>query len=938
MRVINLHRILALATLLFLMGQCDLIAQEVHLDTLKKWEAKAEWTKIVSAFEGDSLSFDLFPYLIEANLKSNNYTNATIAADEYLAYVLDNVQDGINLAIAYYWKAELLFTNAEYKESLVYYNKANRSISPDTVDPIKYKINGRIANLNLRDRNYEVADSIYRLSAKQALQEEGEGSRTRRVALWNLAYLNEEIGSFDKALAILEADYEGIKVNGQKTMAYPAVLINMARVYGEKRDYAESLRLNNLAIQSLEDNNWTEHVNYANAISNNSYLLRYLGRYEEALKNAELATKLFRRKFNKNPNHPAVAATFDFRGDVLLEMGRYQEAEEIYLKGLDIRKANDVDGIWDYGGMILKDLARLYTLDQKPKLAEENIERLTSILDTEVEDIFKIMSENEREKYYARKVENMTNWMHYVGSESSSEEYLKLLYSQALKYKGLQLKGSKEMLKAALNNENEEYALEYNNYLNVRDEIKYEELKRYKDSVLIDGLITQQEEIERRLSRTSSFFGEFLTQGAVSVSKVQDVLADDEIAMEFVRYDSEAFYPAKENFVYVVNILSSTGIEYSNVFSEEQLAGYLEDTSSRGRGYVDALYGASGSRRFNLEEETLSLFDLIWKPIEKYVQDANVIYYSPAGLLHKLNIGAIKRSDGTVLADHHKFVPLLSTGSIMNIKARSNYNPEDAYILGGVEFNEYEFQNAEILNNEQQENEVESSGFSGVARAYRNETWPALNGSEREVLSIDAILTKADIDVQKVTGTSATEESFKYLGTESPSPSIIHLSTHGFFLPDLSEEESVSKSNFAGSSNPMLRSGVLFAGGNQGWLAEEENRFHDDGVLTAYEIANMNLSDTKLLVLSGCETGLGDVKGSEGVYGLQRAFKKAGVRNMIISLWQIDDGKTASLMRKFYDNWLVEKMTIRAAFDKMQSDAREDGDDVYLWGGLMLIE
>ncbi len=112
----------------------------------------------------------------------------------------------------------------------------------------------------------------------------------------------------------------------------------------------------------------------------------------------------------------------------------------------------------------------------------------------------------------------------------------------------------------------------------------------------------------------------------------------------------------------------------------------------------------------------------------------------------------------------------------------------------------------------------------------------------------------------------------------------------------------------------------------------------DDGILTAYEISLMDLSDTELVVLSACETGLGDLAGNEGVLGLQRAFKIAGVKNLIMSLWRVPDAATAHLMTLFYQNWLERRMSARQALSAAQKHMRDDGWEYFYWAGFVIVE
>lgn len=137
----------------------------------------------------------------------------------------------------------------------------------------------------------------------------------------------------------------------------------------------------------------------------------------------------------------------------------------------------------------------------------------------------------------------------------------------------------------------------------------------------------------------------------------------------------------------------------------------------------------------------------------------------------------------------------------------------------------------------------------------------------------------------------------------------------------------------------MIRSGLILAGANYAWKhGRPYKEGMEDGILTAYEISQMNLSNTELVVLSACETGLGDLQGNEGVFGLQRAFKIAGVKYLIMSLWSVPDKQTAQFMISFYKNWIEKKLSIPDAFRTTQKQMRSQGLDPYHWAGFILVE
>jgi len=198
---------------------------------------------------------------------------------------------------------------------------------------------------------------------------------------------------------------------------------------------------------------------------------------------------------------------------------------------------------------------------------------------------------------------------------------------------------------------------------------------------------------------------------------------------------------------------------------------------------------------------------------------------------------------------------------------------------------------------------------------------------------VSTVLKTAGYKVSDFQQGNATETNIKAIKGQS----VVHIATHGYFLPDPDD----LGENFAhAAGNPLLRSGLILAGAPD--PAKEEKRAdlsgNDNGVLTAYEAMNLNLEGTSLLVLSACETGLGEVKAGEGVYGLQRAFQVAGARTLLMSLWKVDDAATQMLMTSFYTNWTKSgnKLT---AFKQAQAQLRANPKykDPYYWGAFVML-
>jgi CHAT domain-containing protein len=235
-------------------------------------------------------------------------------------------------------------------------------------------------------------------------------------------------------------------------------------------------------------------------------------------------------------------------------------------------------------------------------------------------------------------------------------------------------------------------------------------------------------------------------------------------------------------------------------------------------------------------------------------------------------------------------------------------------------------------------------------RSLRGGKWLNLKGTADEVSLVQTITSTNGITTKVFSKGNASEEAFKLIGSgTSPVPSILHIATHGFAFstPDnrpknddrmmmMSMQED-RRSVFRQTTDPLTRAGLVMAGGNKVWSTGQTYPNKEDGILTAREISNMDLRGCMLATLSACETGLGEIKGSEGVFGLQRAFKMAGVQNLIVSLWQVPDKTTTEFMETFYKKWLINKLELREAFRQTQQEMSRKYKP-YQWAAFVLVE
>ena len=213
-----------------------------------------------------------------------------------------------------------------------------------------------------------------------------------------------------------------------------------------------------------------------------------------------------------------------------------------------------------------------------------------------------------------------------------------------------------------------------------------------------------------------------------------------------------------------------------------------------------------------------------------------------------------------------------------------------------------------------------------------------LPGTKEEIKTIAELLRGKGTYVYMLTQNDANEESFKAFDTNAPE--LIHIATHGFYFPP---EEDVTSSFFNGLHSytqkdySMLYSGLLFAGGNNAWTGKEIVEGVEDGILTADEISRLDLSGNKLIVLSACNTGLGDIDNVDGVFGLQRGLKRAGVKTILMSLWKVPDEETKELMGKFYSELLLGN-TPHQALRLAQKRLINLGKSPYYWAGFVILD
>ena len=342
--------------------------------------------------------------------------------------------------------------------------------------------------------------------------------------------------------------------------------------------------------------------------------------------------------------------------------------------------------------------------------------------------------------------------------------------------------------------------------------------------------------------------------------------------------------------------------------------------------------------------ENHKIFDYLWKPIEKYIPKGSNIYISKAGLLNNLNIPAI--SDGANrLSDKYKIHNVISSSLINTSKYDFKTKSTTMVLYGGINFDMPVKNMSEMTSEYTNEDTVLYESTRNVIRGLLNRgSWLNLPGSLKEINDIKKEFSSKCVQIKKYTGRNATEESFKHLSTNSPN--IIHISTHGFYYQPYIKDFNSSYRNlyFSGKelkgnryNEIMDFNGLLMAGAANAWNRIKRGENIDDGILTGKEISELNLNNTLLVTLSACQTGLGEVSDTDGNLGLIRAFKMAGIKNVISTLWNVSDEATCEYMKCFYNHLFVDG-NLHQAFNNSIKEFKVVYPDPYYWAAFTLEE
>lgn len=769
------------------------------------------------------------------------------------------------------------------------------------------------------------------------------------VCLESIGNLYFKLGNYAFAKAHYKEAMELRKTKCPSGSQYARILTSLGNVHLKEKKYtdAESYYIGANAILKVDSARSFE--DYTTGLNNLGVLYNTTGQTDKALISFNEVLNLIKSQTPFDPMGYS-SALYNL-GHLYFQNRKFDLAEKYVSESVSIRASYPNRQLTNYAQSI-RLLAQIYELNGKHSGTYKLLSEYFDLKNKEVSDVANFLTESELSKFNSSSEKDgyllCSIIKNRIEKAKINDGLVSMLYDQVLNQKGfLTHQVQKKFTRV---NASPQQKILADQLRNVRWELsnEYTKLSVDQDSSRLENLEKMSMQLEKELVINADSASSY---GWLSWKDIKSLLTQNEAAVEFIHY-YKVFPSRSDSIFYAALVLSKNDHTTDDavpifipLFEQHELNKLERDIS--GRNIPSLLYqNSAGTDSLAFKEN--DAYSFIWKKIIDTIGLATTIYYSPSADLNRMNLDALlasnnlKKKDNTIKSI--KTIRLFSTRDLLNNKSGSGKFKE-AYIYGGINYSRDTVPKNPNIGVGIDSRGIDSEHLMDSVNSIH--PWRFLSESEKEANLVASLLQTDSIRVNLFMGSEATEESFKHIGDGGlPAPDIIHIATHGFFFPDndgnqRSEQDDLDEPPLARLNNqPMLRSGLIMAGGNSRWSGEKLNAGMEDGILTSYEIAEMDLSNTSLVVLSACETGLGEIQGYEGVYGLQRAFRIAGAHNIIMSLWQVDDESSRMLMAEFYKNLILSDFPINQALKLAQEKIRSNKrfQDPYYWAGWVLLE
>lgn len=755
----------------------------------------------------------------------------------------------------------------------------------------------------------------------------GKKSKAYAASLNNNAVLAQDLGHYNEAEQYFTDAVQAVKDQvGEQTQEYATVLNNQAIFFSKIGRIEQAIEKSKAAIALLDKLKVKDQHTTVGFQSNLALLYQQTGKFAEA-ESIYLKLESSLKTFSDNPYY---AGVLDNLALLYIQMNKLDKVENYFQRSADIYKKKQITSY----AKVLNDLGNFYRMQGRFDVAEQKLSESMTIrmgaLDANhpnyvkseedlgilywkkgdlakaytnlqsamnksldfVDRFFPPMSEAEKTKYWDILQPRFQRFFNYaLEAAATNPAIVNDLYNYQIATKALLLNSTNKIKHAILGSGNPDLIKEYTSWLD-----KKETLARYyslsKDELVeqkIDLPALEQEanNIERSLSQKSGDFSQGYTAERITFNKIASLLSDTEAVVELIRIRSfDKDFTNDSKYAALVLTKNATAPKLLVLDNGNQL---------------ETRYAKFYRNAIQQKIADQYSYEQFWARIEPSLAGKKTIYISPDGVYNQINLNTLKKPEGDFVINKFDLAIIGNSKDLIVLKnEKPKVSKKDAFLLG--------FPN-----------------YGGTSIA-------ALPGTKVEVEGISKILKLSGYQVSLSQQGEATEAKIKSM----KGPALVHIATHGYFLQDA--ESAVGVTAESAKDNPLLRSGLLLAGASKTMSGEvlPNLESNDNGVLTAYEAMNLNLNGTNLIVMSACETGLGDVRAGEGVYGLQRAFIVAGAKSLVMSLWKVDDVATQALMTNFYTN-LSKGGSKLKAFKLAQQQLMLKYKEPYYWGAFVMV-
>lgn len=781
---------------------------------------------------------------------------------------------------------------------------------------------------------YDQAEPMFKKAQKYRKDILGEKHPDYAAILNNIAGVYEATGKYSEAETLYQQSLKILKeTSGEMQPDYAATLNNLAGVLEGSKKFAQAEPLYRKSLEIIKNIYGEQHPDYSATLNNLALLLEATGKKADAESMFKQNLDVVRNNFGEQ--HPTYATALHNYALLLQTMARYYDAEKFLTRALQIRK--DILGEQNPAyASTLYELAKISTAMGNYNQAGNYWDKALGNYLYQINTFFPTMSEKEKGKFYQTinaKFEQFNTYA--LLTHRINPSILGKMYDYQLATKALLLNSTQKMKQRILSSGDFMLIEKYKKW-NAQKELLTKAASMSVDEQKAAGISVAEltaitNELEKELNASSELFRNANENKNITWRNIQQKLKPDEAAIEMVRFikfhfDSSGYYRVDSVFyaALIVTAQQKNAPELVLIKNGMELEKqYLKYYRNAIKNKTDDEFG----------------YSQYWSRIRKAVPNAKKIYFSPDGVYNSINLNALYNTQTKQFVwDEVDIQTVTNTKDILSSKPAATNVGKKIALIGSPDF----AITAKLVASTAKGVPQEQLTF--IERAGSGLLSP-LPGTKVEVEKIAGMLSTQQWYSEIYTEQNATEENLK----KQESPKILHIATHGFFEQDATTVYDKNKRNKEADGledNPLLKSGLMLAGASLTLLKRKNESVNldiktdatlEDGILTAYEAMNLNLDKTDLVVLSACETGLGEVKNGEGVYGLQRAFMVAGAKALIFSLWTVNDAATQKLMTTFYQEMLKPNVSVRQAFRNAQATLRKEHPHPYFWGAFVLV-